>query len=173
MRRRDFSTRPEPASRGRALVVVGALVLALAAQQALLARSARDRAQAQVEDARRGVGELRQRLERLERRGSGGGAEATVVSRALMASAAPPSRVLGDVVALLPPGVRLDALDLAYGPTVELNLQVVARAARDYDEFIERLARSEHFSAVEPGAERRDGELRVGVRVGYRPGSGR
>jgi hypothetical protein len=81
--------------------------------------------------------------------------------------------VLGDVVELLPPGVRLDALELTYGTAIELNLQVVARAARDYDQFIERLASSERFAAVEPGPERREGELRVAVRAAYRPGPAR
>lgn len=166
MHRRDFSTRPEPSRGGRALVVLGALLLGLAAHQALRARSARDRVRTQVEEARRGVSELK---DRLERRSAGSGAEAAAVSRALAASAAPPSMVLGDVVGLLPAGVRLDALDLTYGPAIQLNLQVVARAARDYDRFIERLAGSERFAAVEPGPERREGELRVAVRAAYRP----
>jgi len=169
-RSRDFSTRPEPSRRGWALVLVGALVFAVAAQQATRARSVREEVRSQVAEARRSLAELR---ERLPRRDAGSRDDAGVTARAVAASDAPPSRVLGDVATLLPAGVRLDGLDLTYGREVEVRLQVVARQASDYDAFIERLARSARFEGVELGPERREGEVRVSVRAAYRPEGGR
>jgi Tfp pilus assembly protein PilN len=166
MRPRDFSTRPEPSRGGLALVLFGLLAFGLAAERAWTARSAREEALARVSEARRGLAELR---ERLQRRDAGPTDDVATTTRALAASAAPPSQVLGDVVALLPAGVRLDGLDLTYGRAVEVHLQVVARQAREYDDFIERLSRSARFDAVEPGPERREGEVRVSVRAAYRP----
>ena len=169
-RSRDFSTRPEPSRRGWALVLVGAFVFAVAARQATTARSVREAVRSQVTEARRSLAELGARLPPRE---AGTRDEAGVNTRALAALEAPPSTVLGDVAMLLPAGVRLDSLDLTYGREVEVRLQVVARQAGDYDAFIERLARSARFDGVEPGPERREGEVRVSVRAAYRPEGGR
>lgn len=150
--------------------MVGVLVFAVAAQQAATARSVREEARSQLAEARLRLAELR---ERLQRRDAGPRDDAGVSARALAASDAPPSRVLGDVATLLPEGVRLDGLDLTYGREVEVHLQVVARQAGDYDAFIERLTRSARFAGVEPGPERREGEVRVSVRAIYRAEAGR
>jgi Tfp pilus assembly protein PilN len=144
---------------------LGVVLLGLAAQQAYAARSALERARSQVSEQRQVLSDLKER----ERRAAGRREGSVTTARALAASHSPPSRVLGDLVALLPPGVRLNSIGLTYGEGVEVDLQVVARQSRDYDQFMERLARTGRFEAVRPGAERREGELRVDIRMTYRP----
>jgi len=151
------------------MLLVSALVFGLAAQQACAARAAQDRARSRVAEARGDVTALRERLRRLEARS---GADDAAIGRALAAAAAPPPRVLADVVALLPGDVRLDGLSLSYGERIELDLQVVARRARDYDLFLERLTASPRFEAVLPGPERREGEVRANVRAAYSASEG-
>lgn len=170
MRARDFSTHPEPSRPGLGLALAGALVFAVTAQQACAARSTLAAARSQVVAARQRVADVRASL---ERRGAGSSDDGGAVAPAFTASAAPPSQVLRDLVALLPSGVRLDGLGLTYGRTVEIDLQVVARGARDYDELIEGLTRSARFDDVQPGPERREGEVRASVRARYRAEAGR
>lgn len=160
---RDFSTHPEPARRPVLLLAMGGLCLVLAAQQAWAARSARESAQERLDRARGDVASLRDEVRRRE------AASRTndVGRRAALALKAPPPRVLAEITALLPEGVRLDGLDLTYGPHIELDLRVVARRAADYDVFLERLTGSPRFTAVIPGAEARGGEVRAGVRARY------
>jgi hypothetical protein len=161
---RDFSTRGHRGSRQNvALLVVGAVALALATQQALAARGARDEARSRLERARTDVASLRDQLGRA----GGSGRSAGVGQRSLLAREAPPPRVLADVVALLPQNVRLDGLALTYGSHVELDLQVVARRAAEYDLFLERLTGSPLFTGVLPGTEVREGEVRAAVRARY------
>jgi hypothetical protein len=164
-RARDFSTRPAASRADLGLLLAAAVVLGLGAQQALAARAARDAARERAAEARRTLSALRERLP-----GSGTtSGESGLSARALAARSATPGTVLADLAALLPPDVRLDRLDLAYGAAVTVDAQVVARAPRAYDLFLERLARSPRFHAVQPGTERREGELRVSVRAAYRP----
>jgi hypothetical protein len=165
-RLRDFSTRPVPSGRGYAFVGTAALVLGLAAYEGWSSRAALAEVRARVVAERDSVADLR---EKLGRREPGGEQEASAVSRALAAESAPPSRIVADVVDLLPPGVRLDGLSFGYGRRIDVDLQVVARSPRDYDAFMERLARSPRFDAITPGAERREGEVRVAVGATYRP----
>jgi len=150
--------------------VAGGLVLALAVQQMLAARGELRQAEARVIEAKREVSLLRERVKRSEARP--GQAQAALV-RAVAADTAPPSRVLRDFVSLMPGGVRLDRLELTYGPEVELSGLVVARRVADYDAFLDRLSSSSRFGALEPGPEAREDDLRATVRVVYRGGGER
>ena len=170
MRARDFSTERRSSRSGLALTLAGALAFAVAAQQALAARSELRQAEGLVVEARRDVGALRERLKRTTARP---GADQAAMVRALSATTSPPSQVLREMVELMPPGVRFDHLELTYGGEVEILAQVVARRVGDYDEFMERLAASSRFGSVEPGPETREPELRARVRAVYRAGSSR
>ena len=170
MRARDFSTERRSSRSGLALALAGALALGVAAQQALVARAELGRAEARVAEARREVSALRERLKQIEARP---GVDQAAMARAFAATTKPPAQVVRDMVTLMPPGVRLDRLDLTYGPEVEVLVRVVARRALDYDEFLDRLAVSSRFGSLEPGPETREGELRTTVRAVYRGGSGR
>jgi hypothetical protein len=77
--------------------------------------------------------------------------------------------VIADIAALVPPDVRLGAVGFNYGGSLTLDITVVARRASDYDLFLERLASSPRFTAVTPGEEDREGELRANVRATYQP----
>jgi hypothetical protein len=170
MRARNFSTVRRPSGKGLALTLAGALALVVAAQQALVARAELRRADARVTEARREVGALRERLKRIEARP---GVAQTALVRALAAESSPPSAVLGDLVALMPAGIRLDHLELAYGPRVEVEAAIVARGVADYDGFLDQISASSRFGALEPGPETRAGELHTTLRLVYRGGSGR
>jgi hypothetical protein len=165
---RDFSTERRGSRSGLVWTVAGALALGVAAQQALAARAELGRAQGLVVEARRDVSALRERLKRTTARP---GADQAVRVRALSLTASPPAQVLGDMVALMPSGVRFDHLELTYGREVGIVVQVVARRVADYDEFLERLTASSRFGSVEPGPETREAELRASVRAVHRPTS--
>jgi hypothetical protein len=164
MRTRDFSTAGRSSGSGLAWTLAGALVVVVAAQQTLAARAELGQAQARVMVARQ---EARALDERLKGTAARPGADQAVIVRALMARGAPPSRVLREVVALMPPGVRFDNLQLTYGREVAVEAKVVARRVADYDAFLERLAASTRFGSVEPGPETREAELRATVRAIY------
>lgn len=170
MRARDFSTERRSSRGGLALALAGALAFGVAAQQALVARAELGRAEGRVAEARREVSALRERLKQIDARP---GVDQAAMARAFAATTKPPSQVVRDMVTLMPPGVRLDRLDLTYGPEVEVQVRVVARRVADYDEFVDRLAASSRFAALEPGPETREGELRTTLRAVYRGGSGR
>jgi hypothetical protein len=167
MRARDFSSQPRSSRSGLGLNLAGALALALAAQQAIAARVELGRVEARVAEARRELEVLRQRS-----KGTAHSAAPAQVAlaRAMAASAAPPSLVLHDMVALMPSGVRFDGLELTYGPEIEVQVRVVALQVADFDEFMERLALSSRFDLVEPGPEVREGEMRASLRAVYRSG---
>jgi len=166
MRARNFSSEPRSSRSALGLTLVGALVLALAAQQAFSARVELGKAQARVAEARQVLGALRERSKGSARTGP----DQVALARALAASAAPPSQVLHDMIVLMPSGVRFDGLELTYGPEVEIQAQVVALRVADYDEFMERLALSNRFDFVEPGPEVREGGMRARLRAVYRSG---
>jgi Tfp pilus assembly protein PilN len=164
-RPRDFGTARGASRSGLALTVAGGLALALAAQQALAARGELRQAEARVIEAKRETSDLRERMKQSEARP--GPAQAALV-RAVASTMSPPSAILRDLVALMPGGVRLDRLELTYGPEVEVSGLVVARRPADYDAFLDRLSSSSRFGALEPGPETREDELRVAVRAVYR-----
>ena len=164
MRTRDFSTAGRSPGNGLAWTLAGALAFGVAAQQALAARAELGQAQARVAEARRDTRTLEERLKRTSGRPGDGEA---VIGRALAAREAPPSSVLRDLVALMPPGVRFDNLQLTYGREVAVEAHVVARRVADYDAFLERLAASTRFGSVAPGPETREAELRATVRAVY------
>jgi multidrug resistance efflux pump len=168
MRARDFSTKPRRPRSGISLALVGALALSVAAQQTWSARAELRRAQTRVLEARRDVVAARERVKRLEARSE---SDQAAIVQAFAATGSPPSRVLHDMIALMPPGVRFDNFQLTYGRDVAVEAQVVARRVADYDEFLDRLAASSRFGSVHPGPETREAELRAGVRAVYHPGS--
>jgi len=170
MRARDFSTQPRASRGGLALTLVGALALGLAAQQAMTARAELGQAEGQLVEARREVKTLRERAKRTPARST---VEQGTLVRALAATESPPSQVVRDLVELMPSGVRVERLDLAYGREVEVEAQVVARRVADYDDFMERLSGSTRFESVAPGPETREAELRATVHAVYRSGSRR
>lgn len=79
------------------------------------------------------------------------------------------SRVLADVEPALSADTHLERITVDYGEHVVVTLDVVARGARDYDRFVERLSALAAFSEVATGPENRDGEVRAQARARYRP----
>lgn len=167
----DFSSSaPRPASldgHGRAWLAGGALLLVTAlgaglrAQQDLqLARQQLERTRAAAQTAAQ---RARTRTDRLDP------AEAELQAQARLGPLAPPPRVLAELEALLPRGVRFERIGLAYGPELRLELQVLARQPRDYDDFLGALEASPRFADVVPGSENRDGELRSSLALRYLP----
>jgi len=166
---RDFSTtrrRSGTAGWEIGLLVSGALVAVLAAHAAGTARATLGAARARVEQLRREADADRSRIRTIE---SSPGPTERFAAQALLTAEAEPPRVVADVVALLPPDVRLEALGLTYGSRLEVDLQVAARRSGAYDRFLERLAESPRFRDVLPGAESRDGDVRAAVRALYQP----
>ena len=147
------------------LPVVAGLVLTLASLDACMARAARNEAGARAAAARDRVAALRERIRTLEARST---SDDAFMSRAIAAEAAPPAGVLAEIAGLLPGGVRLDGFTVRYDRGVTVDLLVVARGARDYDLFLDRLSASSRFEAVQPGPESREGEIHASVRAAYR-----
>ncbi len=164
-RARDFGTTRSASRSGLAFTVASGLALALAAQQTLAARGELRQAQARVIEVKRETSVLHERMRQSEARP---GPVQAALLRAVASAKAPPSAILRDFVALMPGGVRLDRLELTYGPEVEVSGVVVARRVADYDEFLDRLSSSNRFGALEPGPEAREDDLRATVRVVYR-----
>jgi hypothetical protein len=95
-------------------------------------------------------------------------------ARALLTEKAQPDEVLSDLAGLMPAGVRLDGITLAYGERLAVEIQCVADGPASYDRFLDRLAESSAFAGLEPGQEARGGgELRATVRAEYARGTGR
>ncbi len=166
---RDFSRHPRRvglSSWDGGLLVAAVALFALSGFVAGRAQSAVVAARRRLEEVRRDSEAARERLRGLESRS---GKEEGLASRVLLTAEAPPPRVVADLAALVPPDVRLDGVGLAYGRGVELDLQVVARRAQAYDLFLKRLAEAPRISAVSPGTENRDGEVRASVRATYAP----
>ena len=151
------------------LTLASAAALVVAAQQAFTTRVEAGRAENLLVEARRDLGALRDRLKRMSVRP---GPDRVALVRARAATMAPPSQVLRDLIDLMPPGVRFDSLEMTYGPEVEIQALVVALAVGDYDEFMERLARSGRFASIEPGPEERGADMRANLRAVYRVRTG-
>jgi hypothetical protein len=163
---RDFSTRPERPARSALDVAALAIGLVAFAWSGVCAhaswRDARHKA-ARVDDARRELAVTKERVAP-----SAPSASAAALSRQALGSleAAPPA-VLAALSAIMPRDVRLDGLSLAYGDTVQLQLQVVARDAAAYDLFLSHLESSAQFGSISPGEENRFGEVHAVVRASY------
>jgi hypothetical protein len=164
---RDFSSRPRrrrPSPRDWALFIAGALSFAVAAGLAWDAWRDVGQARGRVAALRAERDAVTARLRSLEaqvRRDS-------IATQAWLTVEAPPPRIVADLAELLPPEVRLEALDLKYGSRLDVHMTVTARRASAYDLFLERLSSSPRFSDVVPGDENRAGEVHATVRAAYR-----
>ena len=118
---------------------------------------------ARVDDARRELAATKERVSPSAPSAS----DAALARQALGSLEAAPPAVLAALAAVMPPDVRLDALSLAYGDAVQLDLRVVARDAAAYDLFLAQLESSSQFGSVSPGEENRFGEVRAVVRASY------
>jgi hypothetical protein len=164
---RDFSTRAQDSGRpglDKALVAAAAIALAWSAYAAFAARQEADQRRSTVGHARRELEASQSRLQALESRSR----DLALAQQSLLTLDAPPPRVLATLGELLPAEVRLSSVSLHYGDRLELQMEVVARTARAYDAFLERLQSSPLFEGVLPGDENRDGEVRATVRAAYR-----
>lgn len=163
---RDFSTRPPAPARSPldvALLATGLVALVWSAAAAHGSwRDAREK-RARADGARR---ELAASVDRVPP-AAPTASEAALARQALASLEAAPPAVLAAISAVLPPDVRLDALSMAYGDAVQLQLAVVARDAAAYDLFLSRLESSPPFGSVSSGEENRDGEVRAVVRAAY------
>ena len=92
-------------------------------------------------------------------------AHAAASGQTLLAVDAPPSRIVADVAAVLPPDVRLERLAIDYHRGGTLEMLVVARDAAAWDLLLERLEKSSRIKDVEPGPEARAAEVRSLVRA--------
>jgi Tfp pilus assembly protein PilN len=164
----DFSTRRlarrpdrDLSPRLSLLAAGGLLLLTLVA--AFNARRDLTLASSAEAEARQAARDAREHL-RAARASADPAGEALTV-RADLARRSPPPHVLGALAELMPARVRLEQANLAYAGAVELELRVVARGARDYDAFLERLAEARAFQVVSTGAENREGEVRALIRL--------
>jgi hypothetical protein len=137
----------------------GALALALVAMW--LVDADLSRAQTALTAARAAAADAEQQA----RAGSSRGEtlDALFAAQARLGTQAPPPRVLRDLQALQPPGVRLERIGLRYSATLDIDLEVYARQASDYDRFLAALEASPAFDSLTPGLENREGELRSSV----------
>ena len=163
----DFSTSPRPqrpAGWEVAAATLAALLLAIAAHGAWRARAEAGEVKARLAKVRREIDSAQSRL-----RGLGARTAATeeMFALAAVASEAPPGQVVADVAAALPGDVRLERLSIAYGRTVSLEVDVVARGPEAWDGFLERLEREPSLQEVTSGPETREGEVRTTVRARY------
>jgi hypothetical protein len=163
----DFSTRPR--SQGLSfgdgvLLAAAVLCLAFAARASLSAWGELEDIQKKVEDTRRAADAAKLRVLASHRIPE----DETLASQIVLATIAPPPRVLAELTALLPGETRLTDLSLSYGAKVELALHVMARRASAYDLFLKRLSESPRFRDVVPGPENRNGEIQASVRMTYR-----
>jgi hypothetical protein len=140
------------------------VALGLVAREAWGARAALAAARASADGLRSEVERDRAAIQALE---SPRWAGERFAAQALLGAEAGPVDVVGELGSLLPPDVRLEALSLTYGERLELDMQVVARGATAYDAFLRRLTGSARIRDVRPGAENREGEVRVAVRAVY------
>jgi hypothetical protein len=170
MSRPDFSTRgkrPDVRTADLLLLAVAALALALAVTSAAGAWGDLRRAAWSLEQARRETTTAADQRRALEWRK---GPDAVLSSRAFLTAEAPPPRVLADLESILPGDVRLVALTLDYGERLVLRMQLAARHAASYDQFLQHLQQSPVFADVRPGEEVRDGGVRAQVQAEYRVG---
>ncbi len=165
----DFSTRPRarrPPAWELALATVGILAAALCARAIVGTRAEGSAARARLAEVRGEVEGAQRRLSALERRSGDG-----VTGQVWLTTEAPPPRVLAQLGDLLPPDVRLDALSLTYGRSLEVEMRVVARTSGAYDRLLLRLEASPRIKDLVLGAESREGRVETTVRATFVPGS--
>jgi hypothetical protein len=160
-RQPDFSTAPRH-SRVPAweTLAVGAAVLALA-----LAAAGAWRAREEARSARSRLAEVRREVDAAAKRQRALEALARGPARGLPAAEAPPARVVADLAAALPAGVRLQRLVIDYARQGAVEMEVVARDAASWDRLLAGLDGAPWLREVEPGPEARDGEVRTVVRA--------
>jgi hypothetical protein len=159
-RQPDFRTAPRARGTGwaGALVAAGVLAAIVTTWQAVGARAEARDAGARLAEVTREVAALETRQAALEVRAAASG-------QALLAVDAPPSRIVADVAAALPPDVRLERLAIDYKGGGTLEMLVVARDAAAWDLLLERLEKAPRIRDVEPGPEAREAEVRSVVRA--------
>jgi hypothetical protein len=160
-RQPDFSTaaRSPRASVGGSLwLLAGVVALLLAGYQARSAREEQRSAEARLADVRRELATLAASRTKLA-------AQARARGGRLDALEAPPTRIVADLAAALPPDARLERLAIDYAQGGKLELRVVARDAAAWDLLLERLAKARRILDVEPGPESRAGEIESLVRA--------
>ena len=165
----DFSTRPRarrPPALELALVTGGLLAAALGARVVVGTRAEGSAARARLAEVRGEIEGARRRVSDLERRSGDG-----VTGQVWLTAEAPPPRVVAQVSDLLPPDVRLDALSLTYGRSLEVEMRVVARTPGAYDRLLQRLEASPRLKDLVLGAESREGRVETTVRATFVPGS--
>lgn len=148
------------------LLGLAGLALAVSAWSTLRARSELGSVRATLGEVQAEVASGQARLRSLGARRSG--ESERLASRLELTAEAPPARLLAEITTLLPEQVRLRSVNFGYGDVVMVDLEVEARTAAAWDEFLDRLSRSPNFSSVRPGEEQRDGEVRAGVRMAWR-----
>jgi hypothetical protein len=149
-------------------VVVGLLVLGVAARAALVARREAAVAVERLEGVQTEMRRMSSRLRAVEGRTAAGG---VLLARAAAAGEAPPERIVAALAEALPGDARLERLSISYEEAISLELRVVARDARAWDRALERLVEMEPLEEVLPGPERRDGEIRTGVSARWAGGA--
>jgi len=161
----DFRTRRDSRLAVADAILLGLAGLALATSvwSALRAHGELGSVRAALSAVQAEVASAQARLRSLAAHRSGEGER--LAARQELTVEAPPTRLLAEVTALLPEQVRLRSVNLGYGDVVLVDLEVEARTAAAWDELLERLSRSRHFSSVRPGEEQRDGEVRAAVRM--------
>ena len=165
----DFSTRPRARRHPAwelALVTGGLLAVALGARAVVGTRAEGSAARARLAEVRGEIEGARRRVSDLERRSGDG-----VTGQVWLTAEAPPPRVVAQVSDLLPPDVRLDALSLTYGRSLEVEMRVVARTPGAYDRLLQRLEASPRLKDLVLGAESREGRVETTVRAIFVPGS--
>jgi hypothetical protein len=167
MKAPDFSTeRRSTGTRDLLLLAGGLLCLVASAYAASSAWAELRHARRASEESRQELRQLAPRTQALVQRLERGGGGAT--AQAALTLDAPPRQVIAELTRLLPQDVKLVELVLAYGGRVQVDALVEARSPLGYDRFLERLSSSASFEEVLPGAEVRQGRLRVSVRMRYR-----
>lgn len=163
----DFSTRrrAQAPAGSTLLLVLGALALVASLGDAWLRNAEAARARASLESLRSELGAARRRADTLaarERR-----SDDRLPGQVTWTALAPPALVVARLTDLLPDDVRLDALQLEYGPRLELEAQVSARRPEAYDELLARLASASAFEDVRPGSEQRQDEMKATLRFSW------
>ncbi len=166
MSRRDFSARRDVPRPATPLDWVLLLTAALAAGWVALTWQKTTAQSAELREQKEAV---RTQIERLRGRARAPeGRETRYVQLVSQVAQAPPARVLDDLSEVLPDDVRVDSLTVTYGDTVTLDLVTVSKKASSYETFLARLGGAPAFTAVLPGEESHEAEVRAVVRAQYR-----
>jgi hypothetical protein len=168
----DFSSRAArraahgPRQPARAWLWLAGGALAVALLMAFTAARTRDLARVAEAQARRAADAGRARLRGLPQ--SNDPSRRLLEWRVQGGAHASLAHVLAALEPALSSDARLERITVDYGEHIAVSLDVVARGARDYDRFVERLAALPAFADVATGPENRDGEVRAQVRARYR-----